>query len=296
MAAAAYRSGERLVNEYDGMAHDYTRKGGIVHSEILLPPHAPPELADRSTLWNSVERIEKHRRAQLAREIEVALPAELDRDTQLKLVRDYCQKTFVNTGMCADICIHDKGDGNPHAHILLTMRPLNLDGTWGDKQKKEYVLDAHGQKIYDPKKRQYKCNSVPTTDWNEQTKAEEWRQFWAEFTNRAFADNQIAQAIDHRSYARQGVSKLPTIHLGVAASQMERRGVPTEKDAINHLIANDNQLILELKQKIAALTKWLRLEQEPPASIRKRLAHYNAQLKQAEAAKEYRSKRRDLER
>ena len=94
-----------------------------MHSEILLPAHAPSEFSDRSTLWNSVEKIEKSRNAQLAREIEIALPAELGRKDQITLVRAYVLNTFVASGMCADFSIHDKGDGNPHAHIMLTMRP-----------------------------------------------------------------------------------------------------------------------------------------------------------------------------
>lgn len=113
MAAAAYRSGEKLVNEWDGMTHDFTKKGGVVHTEIMLPSHAPPEFTDRSTLWNSVEAIEKSSTAQLAREIEVALPVELSRAEQLALVRAFVKDNFVDAGMCADFAIHDKGTGNP---------------------------------------------------------------------------------------------------------------------------------------------------------------------------------------
>jgi hypothetical protein len=133
VAAAAYRSGQKLTNEWDGITHDYTKKGGVVYSEILLPAHASPEFSDRSTLWNSVEKKEKSRNAQLAREIEIALPAELDRNMQIKLVRVYVRDAFAASGMCADFSIHDKGDGNPHAHIMLTLRPLNESGEWGAK-------------------------------------------------------------------------------------------------------------------------------------------------------------------
>ncbi len=124
VAAAAYRSGTKLTNEWDGMTHDYTRKGGIVHAEIMLPAHAPPEFADRSTLWNSVEQIEKARDSQLAREIEAALPRELSGEQQLALVRAYVKDNFVDKGMCADFAIHDKGTGNPHVHIMLTRPAL----------------------------------------------------------------------------------------------------------------------------------------------------------------------------
>ena len=176
VAAAAYRASEKIINEYDGVTHDYIRKRGVVHTEILLPDHAPPEYQDRAVLWNAVEKIEKARNAQLAREIEIALPVELTREQNISLVREYAQQHFVSAGMCADICIHDRNDGNPHAHIMLTMRPFNEDRTWGDKQKKEYILDRNGKKQYDQKNKSYKCKSIPTTDWNEQTKAEEWRE------------------------------------------------------------------------------------------------------------------------
>ena len=151
VAAAAYRSGERLTNEWDGKTHDYTHKPGIVHKEIMLPAHAPPEFQDRSTLWNSVEQIEKASDAQLAREIEVALPVELSRAEQLALVRAFVKDNFVAAGMCADFALHDKGDGNPHAHILLTIRPLRSDGKWGPKCRKVYDLDSQGNRIPDGK-------------------------------------------------------------------------------------------------------------------------------------------------
>lgn len=113
----------------------------------MLPANAPPEFADRSFLWNSVEKIEKSKNSQLAREIEIAIPHELTRQQQISLVREYVKENFVDNGMCADIAIHDKKDGNPHAHIMLTVRPLNEDGTWGAKSKKEYILDKDGEKI-----------------------------------------------------------------------------------------------------------------------------------------------------
>lgn len=119
VAAAAYRSGEKLTNEWDGMTHDYTRKGGVVHTEIMLPPHAPPSFSDRSTLWNSVELYEKAGNAQLAREIDAALPIELSREEQIRLVREYCSSQFVSRGMCVDFAIHDTDSGNPHCHIML---------------------------------------------------------------------------------------------------------------------------------------------------------------------------------
>ena len=263
VAAAAYRAGEHITNEYDGLTHDYTRKGGVAHTEILLPDNAPAEYADRAVLWNAVEKIEKAGNSQLAREIELALPVELTREQNINLVREYAKQHFVAAGMCADICIHDKKDGNPHAHIMLTMRPFNEDKTWGGKQKKEYILDQNGDKIYNPKTRQYKCKSIPSTDWNEHTKAEEWRQGWADTANRYLvmhSDNHVK--INHRSYERQGIDKIPSVHLGVAAFQMEKRGIQTERGNLNREIEVTNQRLRQLKARIIKLQNWLKEESE----------------------------------
>jgi ATP-dependent exoDNAse (exonuclease V) alpha subunit len=213
VAAAAYRAGEKITNDYDGIVHDYTRKGCVAHTEILLPANAPLEYKNRATLWNVVEKIEKAKNSQLAREIEIALPAELTLLQNKSLIREYVKKTFVEQGMCADICIHDKGDGNPHAHIMLTMRLFNEDNSWGGKQKKEYILDGNGAKIYDPIKRQYQCSSIPTTDWNEHTKAEEWRVAWAEIANRYLNGLHQPAQIDHRSFKRQTVVLISPVYL-----------------------------------------------------------------------------------
>ena len=268
VAAAAYRTADKIKNEYDGMTHDYTHKGGVIHTEILLPAYAPPEYQDRAVLWNAVEKIEKAKNAQLARELEIALPVELSKVESVSLVHEYVNRHFVSAGMCADIAIHDTGGGNPHAHILLTMRPFNEDRTWGDKQKKVYLFDKDGNKIYDPKKRQYQCNKAQTTDWNEQTKAEEWRGAWSECCNAYLERGGHAERIDHRSYARQGIDQIPTIHLGVAASQMEKKGIRTERGDINREIEVTNQQLRQLKARIVKLQSWVKAETEntePPS-------------------------------
>ena len=257
VGASAYRSGEILKNEYDGVTHDFTRKRGIAHTEILLPPHALPDFTDRSTLWNAVEKIEKSKNSQLAREIEVALPVELDREKQIQLVREYVQENFVSVGMCADIAVHDKKTGNPHAHIMLTMRPLEQSGEWGAKSKKEYILDKNGQRIK-LKNGSFKTRKVDLTDWNDKDKAELWRQAWADVTNKYLAGQNIPQRIDHRSYERQGVEQIPTVHMGVAATQMERRGIVTEKGGKNRLIREQNRLLKEVRRRIAELGKWIK--------------------------------------
>ena len=257
VAAASYRSGEKIKNEYDGIVHDFTRKGGIAHTEILLPQNAPQEFSDRGTLWNSVEKIEKSKNSQLAREIEIALPKELNREKQIELVREYVKENFVKVGMCADIALHNKNDGNPHAHILLTMRPLNEDKTWGAKSKKEYILDENGEKVK-LKNGNYKTRKINTVDWNEQDKAEEWRKTWADITNKYLEENSIQEKVDHRSYQRQGIEEIPTIHLGVSASQMEKKGIATDRGNINREIRKQNRLLQEIKLRIKALMRWIR--------------------------------------
>ena len=253
--AAAYRSGEKLTNEWDGRVHDYTRKRGIVYTEIILPCNAPEKYKDRSTLWSSVEMAEKSSDAQLAREVEVALPNELNRQEQLKLVREFVRETFVNAGMCADVAVHEKGDGNPHAHIMLTLRPLNPDGTWGAKCRKVYELDADGNRIPDGKGG-WKNHRENTTDWNDKGNAEKWRAAWASHLNKALELKDVTARVDHRSYKRQGVDKIPTIHMGVAAMRMEQRGIRTIKGDMNREIAADNKLLKELKARITRLYNW----------------------------------------
>ena len=257
VAASAYRSGEKIKNEYDGIVHDFTRKGGITHTEILLPQNAPQGFLERGTLWNSVEKIEKSKNSQLAREIEVALPKELDREKQINLVREYVKENFVKVGMCADIALHDKNDGNPHCHILLTMRPLNEDKTWGAKSKKEYILDENGEKVK-LRNGNYKTRKINTTDWNEQDKAEEWRKAWADITNKYLEENSIQDKVDHRSYQRQGIEQIPTIHLGVSATQMEKKGIATDRGNINREIKKQNAILREIARRIKALLNWIR--------------------------------------
>ena len=266
VAAAAYRAGEKITNEYDGVTHDYTKKKGIVHAEILLPNHAPAEFSQRAVLWNSVEKCERYRTAQLAREIEIALPVELTQEQNISLVREFVNKTFVEHGMCADIVIHNPDtedeDGNkvinnnPHAHIMLTMRPIDKDGTWGQKS---YTVDNR---------------KVPTVDWNDRNKAEDWRAAWAEITNEHLEKYGITEqdgtaiTIDHRSFERQGITdRIPSIHLGVAAHQMEKRGIRTERGNINREIEVSNNLLRQLKARINKLHDWIKDEynyDEPP--------------------------------
>ena len=249
MAAAAYRAGEKITNEYDGQTHDYTRKQGVVFEAILIPANAPAEYNDRAVLWNAVEKIEKAKNAQLAREVRVALPAELTLKENAHLVYEYAKDNFVDKGMVADIAIHDKGDGNPHAHVLLTMRPFEQDGSWAAKSKMEYILDENGERIKLPSGR-YKTKKINATDWDERSKAEEWRSAWADMVNQYLEKGGHKSRVDHRSYERQGVGQIPTVHLGVAAHDMEKRGIATERGDTNRRIKAANARLKDLDKQI----------------------------------------------
>ena len=145
VAASAYMSCSRMYNDYDGIQHDYTRKQGLIYQEVMLPPMAPSEWNDREQLWNAVEETEKSKDSRLAREFVVALPVELDKDSNISLLQDFIKKNFVDMRMCADFAIHDTDGHNPHSHILLTVRPLNENGTWQYKTEKEYLCIKDGE-------------------------------------------------------------------------------------------------------------------------------------------------------
>lgn len=261
VAAAAYRAGDKLTNERDGITHDYTKKDGVIYSEIISPKDAPEWTQNRETLWNEVEKIEKQKNAQLARQIEISLPQELDREKQINLAREYAGK-FVDEGMIADMAIHDKGDGNPHAHILLTMRGIE-NGKFTAKSKKEYLLDKDGKKIR-MKSGEYKSKKVDLTDWNTQNALERWRSSWEECANIALERAGFTQRIDKRSYEEQGMEQTPTKHIGVAANEMELRGTATDRGDYNRRVKMENEQIKRLEQEIQALEK-SKLEIEPDA-------------------------------
>lgn len=247
VACAAYRSGTKLTDLATGKIFDYSNKPGVVFSEVLLPENAPAAFAvDRNILWDAVERKETRSDARLAREVEVALPREFTRQEQIGTVREYIIKNFVREGMCADWALHDKRDGNPHAHIMLTTRAFTRNGKWAEKSRTIYKLDPNGQKVplIDPEtgeqkvrvrkgkgvEKLWQTEKVPANDWNDRSKAEEWRAAWATECNRRL-DRQ--HQIDHRSYARQAVEQEPTIHEGYAARKMESEGRVSDRCEIN---------------------------------------------------------------
>ncbi|HGH8027488.1 TPA: MobQ family relaxase [Streptococcus agalactiae] len=259
VASAAYISGEKIKNEWDGVTHDYTKKQGVISKEIYLPDHAPEEYKDRKTLWNSVELFEKNSNAQLARNFIISLPKELSIEENKKMIEEYVQNNFVKEGMIVDLAIHDEsreGNQNIHAHIMTIVRPINEDGTWGQKSKKEYILDEKGEKILS-KNGKPKTRKVELTSWNDKGNVEKWRESFSNLCNEYLAKNDIEKRVDHRSFKRQGIKQIPTIHLGASASAMERKGIRTEKGDINREIKKQNELLKNIGGEIKKITSWL---------------------------------------
>lgn len=220
VAAAAYRAGEKLIDDRTGLDHDYTKKSGIVYKEIMSPSNSPNWVNNREQLWNEIEKIEKRKDSQLAREINIALPKELSREEQTALTREFVENTFVSKGMVADICMHDVSNGNPHVHVMLTMRDITRDG-FGKKNR----------------------------DWNNKGLLEEWREQWANHANKALERVGSTERIDHRSLEAQGIDRIPQIHVGVHASSMEKKGIETERGSLNKQIKEFNEKqVVELKE------------------------------------------------
>ena len=295
IASAAYRSGEKLHSEYYGEDSDYTRKGGVICSEILLPSHAPPEYADRETLWNAVEKVEKSAKAQLAYSFDIALQNEFSIEENIDLARQFLLDNFVSRGMVVDFAIHspDKEGGgiqNPHFHVMCPIRPIEPDGRWGNKQRREYVLDEDGNRIRD-EAGNYVFNAVPTTDWGSPKTLEVWRQTWAELCNAKFAEKGLDCRIDHRSYERLGVEQMPTQHEGPTVRAMEAKGIRTDKGDLNHWIRKTNAMLREAKQKIAALIDWLKevkaelSKPQPPTLVELLSVYYDNRNKGAYSSK-----------
>lgn len=263
---ASYISRSILVSEYDGQTYRPKYHEDLVHSEISLPQNAPREYADRATLWNAVELSEKGQKSQLARMLKASLPNEWSYELAEEVVRDYVQRNFVDKGMCADWAIHDsendKGQRNLHIHVLLTMRPLTENGEWGAKTKKVYVLDENGeriplidkktgkQKVDKRNRKQWKCQTVESTDWNSRENAMMWRRDLAETINATNEQLGIAVHWEHRSFKEQGIDKEPTIHIGAVANALERKGIQTERGNINREIIRGNVLLEQAKEML----------------------------------------------
>ena len=240
VSAAAYRSRDSLHDERQGLDFDYSEKEDLAYSEILLPKDAPAELKDRSTLWNTVEKRENRKDAQLAREIEIALPLELTLEKQINLVEEFAQKNFVDHGMIADINIHSS-EKNPHAHIMLTTREIDKNG-FGSKNR----------------------------NWNKKENVFEWRKGWAEIQNQKLLAAGYDIQVDHRSYAEQGINLIPQKKLGIAAQFLP--------DGYLHLDDSHSFGRLEDYQNICRANGKLIIAD--PDNALKHVSHYNAIFKE----------------
>ena len=272
VSAAAYRAGERLYDTYYGEEPDYTKKTGVVYTEIMLPKHAPREYADRETLWNAVEYAEANPKAQLAYSFDFALPNELTDEENRLLARRFVAENFTSGGMISDMAIHNPGKHpgdvpNPHVHVMVPMRPLNEDGTWGTKQRREYRLDENGERIKGADGK-YLFNAVKTTDWGDPETLERWRENWAKAVNDALEKKGILERIDHRSNAERGLEELPTIHEGPAVRAMEKKGIRTEKGEWNRYIKSINRAIRKLLSFISDLLSEIEKLKKEEAKVR----------------------------
>ena len=297
-AASAYLSCSVIYNDYDGVQHDYTHKGGLVWEQVFLPPMAPEAWQDKEQLWNAVEAAEQSKESRLAREHIVALPVELDKEQWVSILTDYIRTQFVDEGMCVHVAIHDTDGHNPHAHIMTTVRPLNLDGTWQNKTEKEYLCirngeergftaaefkearndgwekqypylvgkkkvympmsegEAHGYELTSkhPKNTRYGRQNTVAARWNSEEQLQKWRVAWEDIVNYHLEHAGSEERIDHRSHAERGLDEKPTIHEGVAARIMEKKGEVSDRCELNRLIRQDNRLIRELKVLIKKLS------------------------------------------
>lgn len=246
IASASYRSGEKLYSERYNKFNFYSRSVAP-KTFILKPSNAPDWTLNRQKLWNEVEKIEKRKESQLARDFILALPSELNEEEQEELLLNYCQENFVNNGMVADIAIHRDKDGNPHAHIMTTIRPFNKNGQWGDKAKAEYILDDKGNKTRTAGGN-IRIKKIPTTDWDSKESLKKWRENWAVAINHSLEKKGLNQTVTDKSFKEQGKKELPTKHLGSYAHQLELKGLPSENGDINREIKTYNQLLYKQEQ------------------------------------------------
>lgn len=258
MAGASYYLGQKLYSEYDHeWKYPHSDPKRVRYTEVMLPSNAPPEYADRQTLWNAVDAAEKSTKAQTARRFTITLPRELTFEQNLSLIREYCAKQFVDKGMICDLYYHDSGNGNPHVHLMLTMRAMDEQGRWLPKTKTAYVLDENGQRIRGDNGKWLR-ERMDTVDWNDQKYAEIWRHEWEVAQNNALEAAGRTERIDMRSYERQGITDMePQIHIGPEAAALERKGVFTTRGERNREIKHVNTLIRGLQKAIAALDEWL---------------------------------------
>ena len=222
IASAAYRSGEKLFDDQEGRHYFYARSV-MPDSFILTPKNAPAWASDREQLWNEVERKDRRANSRYAKEFNVALPVELSEDEQKELLTKYVQENFVDQGMVADVAIHRDHQDNPHAHVMLTNRPFNPDGTWGIKSKKQYILDENGNKMYTGTSKYPKSRKILMVDWDKKEKIIEWRHNWAVSVNQVLEQKNIPDRISEKSFIEQGIDDTPMQHEGINSKRYERK-------------------------------------------------------------------------
>ncbi|ORN24257.1 nickase [Lentilactobacillus parabuchneri] len=222
IASAAYRSGEKLFDDKEGRHYFYARSV-MPESFILTPKNAPSWASDREQLWNEVEKKDRRANSRYAKEFNVALPVELIEGEQKELLTKYVQENFVDEGMVADVAIHRDHPDNPHAHVMLTNRPFNSDGTWGIKSKKQYILDDNGNKTYTGTSKYPKSRKILMVDWDKKEKITEWRHNWAVSVNQVLEQKSIPDRISEKSFEDQGINEVPTQHEGINRKRHERK-------------------------------------------------------------------------
>ena len=221
IASAAYRSGEKLFDDKEGRNYFYPRSV-MPESFVLAPKNAPEWASDRQKLWNEVEKKDRKANSRYAKEFNVALPVELTNEEQKALITKFVQETFVDKGMVADVAIHRDHEENPHAHVMLTNRPFNPDGSWGLKSKTQYILDKNGKQLL-TKNGNPKQRKIWLVDWDKKEKITEWRHNWAVSVNQVLEQKNIPDRISEKSFIEQGIDDTPMQHEGINSKRYERK-------------------------------------------------------------------------
>ena len=274
IASSAYRSGEKLFDDQEGRHYFYARSV-MPESFILTPKNAPAWASDREKLWNEVERKDRRANSRYAKEFNVALPVELSEDEQKELLTKYVQENFVDEGMVADVAIHRDHPDNPHAHVMLTNRPFNPDGTWGIKSKKQYILDENGNKMYTGTSKYPKSRKILMVDWDKKEKIIEWRHNWAVSVNQVLEQKNIPDRISEKSFENQGIDEIPTQHEGINSKRHERRKFNQQVSAQRSAQAKYHNL----DEKIRNHEHFDALTDELSFSEKHTISHLSQQLK-----------------
>jgi len=282
---SSYISRTTMYCEYDGQTYYPKYSEDLVGTEVLLPENAPEEYRDPSVLWNAVEKNEKSSDAQLARTVRFELPNEWTYELAKDVVRSFCQREFVDKGMCCQYAIHDSenkdtGQRNLHVHILLTMRGIDENGRWLPKQKKVYLTDENGeriplidkktgqQKVDKQNRKQWKCQTIQTNDWSRRENAKIWRKDFVDTINAVNERIGKTQNFwEHRSFKEQGLDIEPQVHLGEKVAALERAGVRTIKGNINREIIANNAIIMKAREAYEQAKEELKAVRAIPVKV-----------------------------